>query len=338
MTIYEQDNQAEEPGALDRTRRDAFLLSLIAKRKEAIAGRIASGIETEWQEDEEHYQGIDDANRAYAASSTSHAKRWATTGRDGSSTQPGRSVVFLNITRPYVDTASSRVSDMLLPTDDRCWLMKQTPIPRLSAMQIESFGGEEAIEAAVEQAKQSAKLMQDEIDDCLKESNFHGEMRHMIEDCARIGSGVVKGPFPIKRTAKVFRDMGGVKEFVTLSEIKPGSKRIDPWNFFPDPACGESIHNGSYTWEREYLSSRQIREMIDMPGYDAQEIIYALKEGPKVSQSRQASAASKRQKSNSSCGFFTASVTLTICRQWASKRKTNRRRRQQWPSCLMTGW
>ena len=106
MTIYEQDNQAEEPGALDRTRRDAFLLSLIAKRKEAIAGRIASGIETEWQEDEEHYQGIDDANRAYAASSTSHAKRWATTGRDGSSTQPGRSVVFLNITRPYVDAAS----------------------------------------------------------------------------------------------------------------------------------------------------------------------------------------------------------------------------------------
>ena len=295
MTIYEQDNQAEEPGALDRTRRDTFLLSLIAKRKEAIAGRIASGIETEWQEDEEHYQGIDDANRAYAASSTSHAKRWATTGRDGSSTQPGRSVVFLNITRPYVDAASSRVSDMLLPTDDRCWLMKQTPIPRLSAMQIESFGGEEAIEAAVEQAKQSAKLMQDEIDDCLKESNFHGEMRHMIEDCARIGSGVVKGPFPIKRTAKVFRDMGGVKEFVTLSEIKPGSKRIDPWNFFPDPACGESIHNGSYTWEREYLSSRQIREMIDMPGYDAQEIIYALKEGPKVSQSRQASDGSQQK-------------------------------------------
>ena len=48
MTIYEQDNQAEEPGALDRTRRDTFLLSLIAKRKEAIAGRIASGIEIEW--------------------------------------------------------------------------------------------------------------------------------------------------------------------------------------------------------------------------------------------------------------------------------------------------
>ena len=295
MTIYEQDNQAEEPGALDRTRRDTFLLSLIAKRKEAIAGRIASGIETEWQEDEEHYQGIDDANRAYAASSNSYAKRWATTGRDGSSTQPGRSVVFLNITRPYVDAASARVSDMLLPTDDRCWLLKPTPIPRLSPTQIEAFGGQEALEASIEQAKQSAKLMQDEIDDCLEESNWHGEMRHMIEDSARIGSGVVKGPFPLKRTAKVFRDMGGVKEFVTLSEIKPGSKRIDPWNFFPDPSCGESIHNGSYTWEREYLSSRQVREMIDMPGYDAQEIIAALKEGPKVSQSRQASDGSQQK-------------------------------------------
>ena len=56
MQPQEQDLQEPE--------RSTFLLSLLAKRKEAITARQASGIEQEWQEDEEHYQGIDDANRA----------------------------------------------------------------------------------------------------------------------------------------------------------------------------------------------------------------------------------------------------------------------------------
>ena len=51
MQPQEQDLQEPE--------RSTFLLSLLAKRKDAISARIASGIETEWEEDEEHYQGID---------------------------------------------------------------------------------------------------------------------------------------------------------------------------------------------------------------------------------------------------------------------------------------
>ena len=45
--------------------RQVLRQSLLAKRREAIAGRAGSGIEEEWTEDEEHYQGIDDANRAF---------------------------------------------------------------------------------------------------------------------------------------------------------------------------------------------------------------------------------------------------------------------------------
>ena len=45
--------------------RQVLRQSLLAKRREAIAGRAGSGIEDEWTEDEEHYQGIDDANRAF---------------------------------------------------------------------------------------------------------------------------------------------------------------------------------------------------------------------------------------------------------------------------------
>ncbi|NVH19486.1 hypothetical protein, partial [Escherichia coli] len=125
--------------------------------------------------------------------------------------------------------------------------------------------------------------MQKEIDDCLVEANWHGEVRKVIEDCARLGSGVVKGPFPVKRTMRIAkRDEFGTVSQVSVSEIKPGSKRIDVWNFFPDPACGDDIHKGGCTYEREYLSRRQVIEMMSMPGFDGREVLLALKDGPQL--------------------------------------------------------
>lgn len=285
--------QDPEQIATDEAQRATFLLSLLSKRKEAITGRQGSGIEAEWIEDEEHYQGIDDANRRFVAAASSTAKHWATTGRSYEGNTPNRSVVFLNITRPYVDAGCARVADMLLPTDDRCWEMKPTPIPRLPTELINALGGmaqaQAAIDAQVEQAKGACLMMQQEIDDCLVESNWHGEVRSMIEDSGRIGSGVLKGPFPVRRTAKMYRkNPAGFQELIQVDEIKPGSKRIDPWNFYPDPSCGESIHNGSYTWEKEYISSRQLRDLMKMPGYDKAEIVKALKEGPQSASLRQA--------------------------------------------------
>lgn len=269
-----QEQDLQEP------ERSTFLISLLAKRKDAITARQASGIEQEWQEDDEHYNGIDDANRQYQATYAGQAKRWATND-NAPREHGGRSVVFLNITAPYVDAASARVSDMLLPTDDRAWVIKPTPIPRLSPVELAAIGGEDGLSAVVDQAKISAEAMQQEIDDCLVESNWHGEVRVVLEDSSRIGSGVLKGPYPVKRSTRIVRRESGAVISISVAEIKPGSKRIDPWDFYPDGSCGESIHNGSYTWEREYMSARQVSDMIGIPGYDKSAIIAALKEGPK---------------------------------------------------------
>jgi hypothetical protein len=285
MPIETQEQLVEEDIVTD-TRADTFLISLLAKRKEAIDGRAGSGIEQDWAEDEEHYQGIDDANRAYATTSNViQAKNWAE--RYSRENPPGtRSVIFLNITRPYVDAGSARVADMLLPTDDRSWALKPTPIPRLSPAQMMQMGGPEnaqlAIEQSIEIAKEASKAMQDEIDDCVNEANWHGEIRQVIEDSARIGTGCVKGPYPVKRSARMYQKTDGVSVMTQIDEIKPGSKRIACENLYPDPACGESIHNGSYIWEREDISGKQLLDLVKLPGYDKMSIMQALKEGPKT--------------------------------------------------------
>lgn len=270
-----------------------FVIGLISKRREFIAGRAASGIEEEWTEDEEHYQGIDDANRAFQSANQLYRNRKAAiTSGTVREKGPTRSVIFLNITRPYTDAASARVADMLLPTDDRAWEIKPTPIPRLGLQQLTQLAAamglpdpmqaQAQLEEQQAQAKERAERMQRAIEDPLVESNWHGEVRQVIEDAARIGSGVLKGPFPVQRTVRMTRKdpMTGMTQFIKLDEIKPGSKRIDAWNFFPDPACGENIHHGSGTFEREFIGRRQIKDMLADPSYDTVELLGALREGP----------------------------------------------------------
>ncbi|WP_250439997.1 portal protein, partial [Delftia tsuruhatensis] len=285
--------QHDDSGEPQRDLRAEFVLTLQSKRREAIAGRAGSGIEEEWTEDEEHYQGIDDANRNFQnANQLYRSRKMAIVGGQPKQQGPARSVVFLNITRPYTDAASARVADMLLPTDDRAWEIKSTPLPRLSGQQLtmlaQAMGATDPaavhaqMAAQASQAEEAAERMQQAIEDPLVESNWHGEVRQVIEDSARIGSGVLKGPFPITRTARMTRKdpATGLTEFIKVDEIKPGSKRIDVWNFFPDPACGENIHNGSYTWEREHIGRRQIKELLADPSYETAELLAALREGP----------------------------------------------------------
>ena len=268
-------------------RLNGVITALARKRDKAITGRQASGIEQEWLEDEEFYLGIDDANRAFqrTAIATAIIPKLSTqpvTTPDGS-----KSMVFLNITRPFVDAAAARLADMLLPSDEACWGIKPTPIAEMSETQaalmqaagVDWQAQQEQIQTAAEAA---AKAMATAIEDELEECGWQGSVRAVIEDAARIGSGVLKGPVPAKRTAKKWVLQDGNSSLQVQTEIAPTSKRIDPWNFYPDPACGEDIHDGGETWERSYITPKQLRDMRDMPGYDSATVDRLLKEGPKA--------------------------------------------------------
>ncbi len=276
--------------------------SLCKKRAEAIAARKNSGIEEEWRLAEDAYQGLDDANRATAMGKPSSPNGGISSG--SAKSRGTRSTIVLNITRPYVDAAAARVADMLLPTDDSPWGIKPTPVPSkalpgaaqpavvpapgMSAVALgsptmplaalpqamrDAAGSEDAAKAAAEAATK-------EIEDWLVQCQWHAEVRKMIEDCARLGTGILKGPVPALKRRKAI-SMQGAMAMVSIEEmIAPESHCVDPWNFYPDGSCGESIHDGSYTWERDTITRRGLRDLRSVDGYLTTQIDKVLEEGP----------------------------------------------------------
>ena len=283
---------------------------IASKREDAVTGRASSGIEEIWTEDEEYYEGVDDANRAESRI----MKPTSTSGglMRSRASSVTRSTVFLRLTTQYVDSAAARVSDMLLPTDDAIFEIKPQPDPEILDAQESNAplmangapvlrpaadgeqptgtgpAGQPAVAAtvadqadiAMEKAKESAKRAERQITTWLDECGFYAEKRKAIHDRAKLGVSVMKGPFPTKRKATKVTREGGSAEIIIKEETNPASKRIDPWNFYPDPACGESIHNGNFVFEKDFLTEKQLRALIGVPGYLEDEIKECIKEGP----------------------------------------------------------
>lgn len=301
-----------EPDEAEIARREALAErvealgnSLRKKIDEAIAGRKALGIEEEWDLAEEAYQGIDDANRGASAMAKPASPDG---GVVSSKAKTGtRSTVVLNITRPYVDAAAARVADMLLPTDDTPWGLKPTPMVSMAVMQEQGVvpGAMQqgmppgapiagaapgmppmpmtAVASASQQrdeaAKRSAELATKQIEDWLVECQWHAEVRKVIEDCARLGTGVLKGPVPAIRRRKAMSMEGGITSLVIEESIVPESKSVDPRNFYPDPACGECIHDGSFVCEHDTITRKGLRDLKSL-GYLEDQIDKVLAEGP----------------------------------------------------------
>lgn len=278
-------------------------VELAKDRSDAISARESSGIEDIWAEDEEFYQGIDEANRG------EHKASWRTKPMgqavSASKVEDGatRSTVFPNVTGPYVDAASARISDMLLPTDDRSWGIKQTPIPELvdaskgkysrdilKRVALENPGAPDVAKNALAQAtqealqviaeaKESAERAQTRIEDWHVQCQYHSKVRQVIEDSARIGVGVLKGPVPMLRKRVAWKNGQMVVEMETF----PGSEWVDPWDFYPSRGCGEDIHKGSGTWERIRYTKKQMRELKEDKdgGWLPDQIDACLEEGPR---------------------------------------------------------
>jgi hypothetical protein len=284
---------------------NALGAALVAKRKAAIDGRNQLGIEQVWLEDEDAYDGIDDLNRAQEASG-SRARYLKPSDSSGTlttqvtPTDTTKSTILPNITGPYVEIWAANIGDVLLPTDEWPFALDPTPVPELVEVveQIEKMGPQQAVQmpgmpapepagqvkdkvqAEIDKGKKCAEKAETRVKDWLTECQWHGETRALLDDVARIGTGVMKGPFPQKKRQKVWQNKDGVQQLIVNEEIKPVSKRIDPWKVYPDPACGEDIQRGAYIWEYDDITAKSLRELKGSPGYIDYQIDLCLAEGP----------------------------------------------------------
>lgn len=189
----------------------------------------------------------------------------------------GKSQAFYQGTRKLCNFAESRLGEMLFPTAGRNFAIAPTPIPDmpdgLDASQVFAV------------AQDRAGKMQQRMDDQLSECGYNAEARKMIHEMVKLGTGVMKGPIVRAKQSKRYQrnelPMGiGVEYAITIEqEYVPEFKQVSVWDFYPDPDS-PTIADSENVFERHRLTSKQLKDLAKLPGFDKDAICELLKQEP----------------------------------------------------------
>lgn len=265
--------------------------SLTMQRDEWVAARANSGIESDWRRAETLYEGGDVSDGEGGLEDTLKNGP-APRGGKAAAGAP-RSRVRVNIVGQATDTAVARVCEILLPVDDKNWGIKPTPVPEVAGLandmrpvigpdgQPAGTVGEIAARVQL-RAHQAAKLMESEIDDQLTECGYNGELRKVIAAAAKIGTGVLKGPYVVTREHRTWqKGANGQQAMMVKKSYRPESAAVSAWNLFTDPACGDNVQRGAGIYERKEMTRKELRGLLRRPGYDHEAIKSVLRQSPK---------------------------------------------------------
>lgn len=232
---------------------------------------------------------------------------------DGSAGQ--RSKVFVGLTRTKVMAAYSRIVDLLFQTSDQFFSIKPTPRPQINprkraemqqnlvqnimalaqgqppeVIQQVFLENEERIEKGLRQqeedfAAMAAKEMQTDITDQLLEQNADQKLKEAMLEACIYGSGALKsGTIKIDRAQsyQLVTDETGAESYeMSLEEqVKPEIESVSIFDLYPDPYCTD-LEDCSGLFRRHILTRRQLRELADLPAFDAEIILSVLKDNRK---------------------------------------------------------
>lgn len=288
----------------------SFSTSMSKERDDAIKARKQSGLDEIWQKAREQYQGIDEVNRkrSYSQSHNLNDPITTTMGQVG---REKRSTVFVNITRPYTNAGVAHPTDVVLPTEGKLnWGLRNTPVSEIALLTSFILEHPEVMAALPEELQARLQLTEEEregaiqeakliIKDWLIESKWNSHTRKQVAEAGKVGSGVIKGPFPKKR--KLSPEVEGIILNIPLSIPDPGLAQmlqeqlksrilyqpvvecIPVENCYPDmPSCGDDIQNGRFFWEEiPNVSKTELHELAGDETYFPNQIAQCLDEDPK---------------------------------------------------------
>ena len=205
--------------------------------------------------------------------------------------EAGGSKAFSNATRRKCKVAKSRLSDVVLPADDRNYSISPTPIPDLvnaregDVMQGpngEQIDKKKFAAAVEEEAREAAESMAKVIDDQLTEARYGAKCRDVIDFAVDLGTGILKGPVIVGNTRKKWEadPESGLSVLNIVQDLAPGVECVSPWDFYPDMSA-TCIDDAEFIFERHPWTKKKLREFAKLPGVLTDQVKELLKAQPR---------------------------------------------------------
>jgi hypothetical protein len=294
---YQQDmaimvgEEVISPEEFERRNRQEVerLHGMFSKMRDAwVRHRSQTGVERRWRKNNALYFGEQEEN-------ISEFEKTLKEGPTARKTADGnRSKVVINIVRPKIEQAVARMCEILFPVDDQNWGIKPTPLPEMAERagnqtptvdpatgQPTGLTADQEVKIVIEAARRAAEAMERSIGDSLTECHYNGESRKIVEDGIRLGTGVMKGPFPSHQRSKVWIPQPDGTAMMQLNQsVVPASMRVDPWDVYFDPSCGNDHQRGRGVFHRRMVTRKELRNLVGLPGYDKDTIREVLRSEP----------------------------------------------------------
>lgn len=263
--------------------------ALDAERQTAVNHRRTAGIDDRLVLSHQLYEGQRDSNG-----------RETFDARVDVPTSESR--VYFNIARQITNDGAAQLGDLLFPNDDRNYGLNPGPIaePPLASQAEEAVDSNgqpltdeegnpltnlQAHQRRVARAQKKTARMFKKIDAALIASRYPTKSRDTIFNAACYGTGILKGPVPMKdkrgRWAKKSDGTHGLRKGEGYNaEVSV----VSPFDFFPDPSAS-SIEQCRYNWERSYMEPASLEKAKATQGFREESVTRLLKAAPMTEES-----------------------------------------------------
>lgn len=207
--------------------------------------------------------------------------------------------IYVPLTRRLRNMAEARLCDMNFPSDGRSFVISPSPIAEMTEagstlgdmppdtpLPGEAGGAtvgdlRSAMEDVQKEAESRATKMQRQIDDRLAEGRWPSKARRAIGDAVDLGTGVIKGPVPIKQRTRVWKpDPATGKVTMTIIEkVVSTVEYVDAWNFYPDMSATH-INDCVDIAEAHPMSKQELKALRGQPGFNSAAIDMITRSDP----------------------------------------------------------
>lgn len=203
--------------------------------------------------------------------------------------------LFMPMTRRLRNMVEARLVDVIFPSDQRFWVLDPSPVAELMEMKgaLAKLPGDTrmpegtplsqvmlAIEGVQKEAEIKAQRMQRVIDDRLAESRFPAKARRAIADAIDLGTGVIKGPIPVRVRQRVRRENEAGVVTMVVDKVTQGYEYVPVWNYFPDMTCTD-VRESQSDYELHPLTRKELQALRGQPGFIDAAIDMILKGDPR---------------------------------------------------------